>query len=329
MKKILALLLVFAMTLSLAACGGSTGEPTPEAAPEAAPADDVRTVAVAFCDQTEGQATMHASYEAYAEKLGINFIYTNAEANLYNQVANVESLAQQSPDVLIIHAADADGIVTAAEEVQNAGIPVIDGLYGLNSENITTHCVASMEMRGIMQAEILIEYLEANPESTLKIGHIQGTMNSQTTDIANGFYKTLDELIKAGRVEVVAEQAADHSSDKATALAEDWITAFEDINCIVADSDEMALAAMNAYLSAGYDLANMEFLIVGADLTARAKEAIANGTMYGTVQNDFDALARIILDVAVEIMDGKTVDTNIDMAEAGFMKKITKANLPG
>lgn len=72
-------------------------------------------------------------------------------------------------------------------------------------------------------------------------------MNSQTTDIANGFYKTLDELIKAGRVEVVAEQAADHSSDKATALAEDWITAFEDINCIVADSDEMALAAMNAY----------------------------------------------------------------------------------
>lgn len=289
---------------------------------------DEITIAVAFGDQTEGQATMRASYEDYAKELGINFIYTNAEATLNKQISDVESLMVQNPNVMIIHAIDSDGIVPIAEEVQSMGIPVVDGLYGMNTDNIACHCVASMQHRGRMQAELLLEYLEKNPDTVLNVGWINGTANSQTQDIIDAFRETIDPAVSSGKVKIVAQQNADHMSDKATAIAEDWIQAFPEINCIVADSDEMALAALNAYAGAGYELDPEKFVIIGADLTARAKTEIENGRMYGTVQNDFNALARIILDVALQINDGDTVEKEVDMAAAGFMKKVTKENLP-
>ena len=111
MKKILALLLVLAMTLSLVACGGKTEEKAPEAAaPEAAaPAETASEYKVAMVtdygditDQSFNQTTWEAVIK-FGEDNGIAYKYYKPTSNdTAGRVASVELAIAEGYNVIVM-----------------------------------------------------------------------------------------------------------------------------------------------------------------------------------------------------------------------------------
>ena len=111
MKKILALLLVLAMTLSLVACGGKTEEKAPEAAaPEAAaPAETASEYKVAMVtdygditDQSFNQTTWEAVIK-FGEDNGVAYKYYKPTSNdTAGRVASVELAIAEGYNVIVM-----------------------------------------------------------------------------------------------------------------------------------------------------------------------------------------------------------------------------------
>lgn len=76
-----------------------------------------------------------------------------------------------------------------------------------------------------------------------------------------------------------------------------WLEEFGDqIEVVFANNDDMALGAIDACLAAEMD--PLPF-VVGVDATPPALEAVAEGTLQGTVLNDAQGQAREMLDLPV------------------------------
>ena len=71
------------------------------------------------------------------------------------------------------------------------------------------------------------------------------------------------------------------------------------VELVIANNDEMALGAISALQSAGYNMGNGSDMIpvFGVDATDAAKRAIQNGYMTGTVKQDAEGMAEAITDV--------------------------------
>lgn len=81
-----------------------------------------------------------------------------------------------------------------------------------------------------------------------------------------------------------------------------WLEEFGDqIEVVFANNDDMALGAIDACLAA--EMAPLPF-VVGVDATPPALEAVAEGTLQGTVLNDAQGQAREMLDLACDLAEG-------------------------
>ena len=92
---------------------------------------------------------------------------------------------------------------------------------------------------------------------------------------------------------------------------EDWVQAYPEMNCIVAMSDEMALAASNVLQAAG--IGTDKCIVVGIDGSPAAQEALRAGTLSATVYSSKRADAALNFAYAVRVakgedLRGQTVD---------------------
>ena len=78
----------------------------------------------------------------------------------------------------------------------------------------------------------------------------------------------------------------------------------QQVEVVFANNDDMALGAIDACFEAGMSEDQLPF-VVGVDATPPALEAIAEGTLKGTVRNNASAQASAMLDLACALSAGE------------------------
>ncbi len=323
MKKFLALLLAMIMVLALVACNGnqtpSTSTPKDTKSNETTPATETKgeekgdgdlLIGMSMNALDEYQTEWYGYLEEAANAAGIKILMTNAEGKVDKQLSDIESLIANNCDVIIIRATDSAGVVSGFEACAEAGIPTIDSGFGSNYED-TLKILSSQVFLCNLQADYCLDWLEQHPDETLKCGYIWGVQGvSSTQDRYDGWHDKLMANAN-GRAEVLAEKVCNWSATETMAAVEDWVQAYPEMNCIVAMSDEMALAASNVLQAAGIGLDKC--IVVGIDGSPAAQEALRAGTLSATVYTSKRADAALTFEYAVRVakgedLRGQTVD---------------------
>ena len=98
-----------------------------------------------------------------------------------------------------------------------------------------------------------------------------------------------------------------------TALAQYTESNKNMIELVIANNDEMALGAVSALQTAGYNKDGKKVIpVFGVDATDAAKQLIADGKMTGTIKQDAEGMANGIAYLAKNIQAGKDLMADTD-----------------
>ena len=85
------------------------------------------------------------------------------------------------------------------------------------------------------------------------------------------------------------------------------------VELVIANNDEMALGAVSALQTAGYNKDGAKVIpVFGVDATDAAKDAIGKGAMIGTIKQDADGMAKAITTIGQNYMNDKEVFEGVD-----------------
>ncbi|MCR5090637.1 MAG: substrate-binding domain-containing protein [Oscillospiraceae bacterium] len=364
MKKALSLLLALAMIFAL----GITAHA------DAAPDAKVAVFWYAFSDAY--LSTVRAALDADFEEAGVEFQNFDANNNQGTQLEQVQTAVTNGFNVLVVNLVTSGSADAAQQIVDAAGnVPVIffnravegDGeehtVLDAN-ENIAfigTDAPEAGHMQGKMVGDFLVENYDAvdlNGDGQISYAMFMG-------DAANveAIYRTQygvedanTVLTEAGKPELVYFDA--NNTDKyqldpngawSSAAAFDFMSVnlagYSEANgnmieLVIANNDDMAIGAISALQSAGYNLGeegSTKIPVFGVDATQVAQDAIADDTMTGTVKQDNVGMADAIFGTLAAVASGSSLadavaavaesDEIFSMAE-GFANKLFVAYAP-
>lgn len=320
MKKILSVLLIFAMCFSLVACGGAGTQATGTSSESAGSGNSNPAVNVAESSSESAKAPViglsFAVSDAMMTRMAENMVkgceengctvyLTYAESSIEKQISDVEDLLTKQCDLVFIMGADYDAMVPAVEAVKNAGkICVVGRDVNTDKYDAIVSFVDNYRL-GYMQGEYAAEnFFKKNPDKTYYIGYMSGTQaNIDAVIRENG---TLDAIKASGcsNWEWTVENDGDFVTETAQGIAEAWAIAHPEINCVIAGSDDMCLGVYNAFYSAG--IAD-DLILIGIDGNESGLTLIEEGKMTCTFASDvMGALVTNIPKLFLELINGDT-----------------------
>lgn len=338
MKKIVAMILCLSLSLSmLAACGNETSDKkgtstaaseTPEsgAAGKEADASEAQTpaetekytIGIAYA----GYEEYHVEWEKYAKQWledhygdSVEIITTVANNNAATQQSDIESLIVQRPDAILVWAVDSEGSISAVESIYDAGIKTILISYGVNTEKYDLYLYADQIHTGKMQADYCLDWIENHPGETLNCGYIWGV--SGISGCIERFEGWRDNCVDGEKIVLLDEQIGNWNSAEAMAIAEDWLQAYPEMNCIVCMSDEMALGVIQALQGANVNMD--DFVVLGIDGSASAQLELDKGTLDGTVFENRRLAAEIQMEYTMKLLTGETIAEKNNLIECKQM----------
>lgn len=166
---------------------------------------------------------------------------------------------------------------------------------------------------GEMQGEIAAEYIKNHPEVDKNgDGKIQYVLLEGEAGHQDAISRTDLSVKTMIENEIELEKLSYQFADWNRAQAENRMSQLIDqygseIELILSNNDEMALGAVEAYKNAGYRQTERP-IIFGIDGLTDALEAVAHGTMQGTVYNDKEDQARMIALLTVALFQGSDIE---------------------
>ncbi|MBO5935307.1 MAG: galactose ABC transporter substrate-binding protein [Clostridia bacterium] len=277
---------------------------------------------------------------------GLKFQNYDANGNQTTQTEQVQTAIAKGSSVLAVNIVDT-GSDDAAQNIVNLAkeknIPVIFFNRSVNESVIRSYDKCLMvgtdyEMAGHMQGEMIGRYLVENYDKVDlngdgKISYVmfkgqEGNLEA----IARTQYgvEDADKILKqAGKPQLqfydeanqnryLVDQDGTWSSAAATdymgtILAQYSENANNMVELVIANNDEMALGAIAALQSAGYNNGSGKTIpVFGVDATQAAQARIADGTMTGTIKQDAEGMADALVDVIDNFIEGDNAFDGID-----------------
>jgi inositol transport system substrate-binding protein len=315
MKKFASLLLVLAMLLSLSACGAQTAETAAATTASEAAATQAITEAAATVkdpkDITIGVTfqglsdeyivRLSNSFQAKAKEIGVNLIVSDGQMNAEKQVGQVENFIAQGVDVIVMNPISMDGCAPAVDAAVAAGIPILTLISITSNQYKATAYVGSDSVEsGEIEAEMMVKDLGGK-------GNIVVMFGQMGHDAQIGRYQGLKNMIEGTDIKIVAEQTGNWSREEGMKLMENWLSTDLAIDAVVAQNDAMALGALQVLIEKGL---TDQIKVYGIDAQGEALQAVADGTMAGTVFQNAELQGSSCVEVAVRCAQGETVDAN-------------------
>ncbi|MDN3019420.1 sugar ABC transporter substrate-binding protein [Paenibacillus sp. BSR1-1] len=232
-----------------------------------------------------------------AKKDNVKVVFADGQANTATQLSQVEDFVSKQVDLIVLNPTEADPLVPAVKEANNAGIPVITFDRWVTGGKTVTHVGASAIEIGAQAGEALFEYLGGKGKIAV-IEHIPGA--STTIDRTKG----LDEALKKyPGIKVVARQSAT-SRAEAMSVMENILTANPDIDGVYAYNDDNALGASDAIIAAKKQ---DKIVVTGVGGTAPALDAVKQGKLLATVDILPLEEGKLAIKTAVDVLKGKKI----------------------
>lgn len=242
--------------------------------------------------------TLKEGAEAKAKELGHDLIVLDSQDNPAKELGNVEDLLVKGVDVLLINPTDSDAVVSSVKAANRSKIPVVTLDRAANGGNVVSHVASDNVLGGEMAGNFIVEKLGGKGK-VVELEGIPGTTAAR--DRGTGFNKAA-----AGKLEVVAKQAADFDRTKGLNVMENILQAQPEIQAVFAHNDEMALGALKAIEASGRDI-----FVVGFDATDDAVAAVKEGKLAATVAQKPAEIGAIGVEVADKIVKNQAVEKNV------------------
>jgi ribose transport system substrate-binding protein len=237
------------------------------------------------------------AFDIEAKRLNLEVIALDANNDPARQAAQAEDLIGKRVDVLCFWPVDAKAIVPSVRKAYEVGIPLVC-TNSWTQESVLpffrSFVGASMVEEGIIAAQLMAEALNGQG----KIAIIEGNPGQDAAYWRSTAF--IDELKRlAPNIQILDRQTARWDRARATAVAENYLTTYQDLNAIMAQDDNMAVGALQAIKSAGR---LQQVKLISINSSKEGLEAILAGEMYGscTQSPSFEGIntARVARDVA-------------------------------
>ena len=335
MKKLLATLLALVLVLGLAACGGS--------------GKDAKEGEVSVFYYNYGD-TYISSVRSAMDKLltdaGLKYQNYDANNSQTTQTEQVTTALSKGSKLLIVNVVDTgsnDAAQNIIDQAKAKNVPVIFFNRSVEESVVSSYdkCVfvgTDYEMAGHLQGEMIGKYLVENFDKVDlngdgKISYVmfkgqEGNMEA----IARTQYGVEDAdkvLTEAGKSKLefydaknsnksLVDQTGGWSSAAATDYMNTILSQYSESNknmveLVIANNDEMALGAVSALQTAGYNKEGTKVIpVFGVDATDAAKDAIDKGSMIGTIKQDADGMANTITTITQNFFGEKEKFDGVD-----------------
>lgn len=305
-RRMLALALsgmMLAGTMAGCGGGGNGGADSADASSSAGAGDGKYNISViCMALNSDYWHMVEAGAKLAGKELGVtvNVVGPNAESDSATQINMVEDAVNNQVDAIVLAPNEPTSLVSAAQTVKNADIPlvVIDAMLNTDDESLYSCFVGTgNEAAGAQGGEFIASKLQAGDKVGIIRGLVGQTQHDQRASGAQG-------AMEAAGLEIVSVQPADSDRGKAVNVAENMIQSNPDIKAFYCTNDDMALGAYQAVAAAGLS----DVVIVGFDGTFNAMDSIAAGEMTGSVaqlpvEEGYQGVQN-----AVKILDGETVE---------------------
>ncbi|WP_188206811.1 ribose ABC transporter substrate-binding protein RbsB [Alkalibacillus aidingensis] len=298
LSKLKLVLFAFLTIGLLAAC--TTESPTTDGEEEGSSNDDDE-IHVGLAVSTQNNpffVTLKDGAEAKADELGIELTVVDAQDDAATQLNSIEDLIQQGVDVLVVNPTDSEAVVSAVENANDAGIPVVTVDRSADGGEVVAHVASDNVAGGEMAGDFIIEQL-GGEGNVVELEGIPGS--SAARERGEGFHNAVGE---EDGIEVVAQQPADFDRAEGLTVMENIIQSESDFEAVFAHNDEMALGALRALESADMD----DVIVVGFDATDDAVEAVEAGEMDATIAQQPTIIGEQGIEIALQIANGENVD---------------------
>lgn len=320
--------------------------PAAETATEPAAASDVKVAVLWYAFSDAYLSTVRAALDADLEAAGIAYQDYDGNNNQGTQLEQVTTALSNGYNVLVVNLVTSGSADAAQQIIQAAGdVPVIffnraiegDGEEGtvLGAYENVAFIGTDAPEAGHMQGKMIGDFLVANYDACdlNKDGQISYAMFMGDAANVEAIYRTqygVEDanavLTAAGKPELVYFNA--NNSDKyqldpngawSSAAGNDFMSTnlaeYNEgngnmIELVIANNDDMAMGAIAALQSAGYNLGDgqsTKIPVFGVDATQVAQDAIAADTMTGTVKQDAEGMAAAICTGVTEVAGGASV----------------------
>lgn len=320
-RRILAGILLGA--LFLAGCGKEKETPTVRIGVALYQQEDT------FISTVVQQLEQLARAEEQRRGIKINLNLADARSSQSAQNEQVDRFLQQGYDVICVNLVDRTAAAVIVDKAQAAEVPVIffnrepvEEDLGRWSEAYYVGSPAATA--GTLQGKIVLDAwradtaaIDRNGDGILQYVMLEGEPGHQDA-LMRTEYSIKALMTAAVPVEKLANENANWERGQAALRMEPWLQEFGDsIEVVFANNDDMALGAIDACLAAGMTEEELPF-VVGVDATPPALEAVAAGTLQGTVQNDAAGQAEQILAICCAVMDGEDPGTTLDLTDGKY-----------
>ncbi len=346
MKKIIAILLVAALALGLAACGGNGGK------------SSGTKVSVFWYDESDVYlSSVRTALNKELDGLeGVSYDNQYAANDQSKQLDQIKTAVAGGAKLLVVNQVTSGAADTAEDILKAAGnIPVIffnraigtDGSDLPVLQNHATSCFIGTDApeAGHMQGKMIGDYVVANYADIDVNGDGVISYAMMKGDEANieAIFRTQYGVEDANAVLAAAGKPAlkyfdaanpscyqvDQGGAWSAAAAKEYMdTNFVTYNeasnnmieLVICNNDGMAEGVIASLQEKGYNKAGAHLVpVFGVDATDNAKALIAEGAMTGTVKQDAEGMAAAIAQTVKAIAGGKApVDALASLSDARF-----------
>jgi inositol transport system substrate-binding protein len=304
-----AALLFASLLLGSAGCSGKSG------------GNSVQVVA-SLHDMTEPFfVAVKRELDAEAGRLGISVSVEDGQSNSAKQMADIQAAITGGAQGIILAPNDVNALTPGVEEVLKAGIPIVTLDRRVDNTSVKVpHVGADNVAGGRIMAKWVIDSFPNGARVLLITGQLG---SSPSIDRTRGIKEGL--AAAGAKYQIVAEQSGTWKREQGLTVTQNVLTSLggQSLQAVVAESDEMALGALEALRSSGVSGVK----VIGFDATPEALKLVRGGEMAATVEQSpmnqaRTALQQLVAQIRHHIpMTGASIvpvlitQSNVDQAE--------------
>lgn len=228
----------------------------------------------------------HPSITAIVQGMNDEAVHFEADITYFDpagdpqkQASMIEDCIARQADVIVVNCVDPTAAVAPIKKAFEAGIPVL-------TQNADVAPEGKSYVEAFVGSQSIDQGFAVGKMMVAKFGNVDAKVviiggNPGQTDYVNRVQGAQNAWAEAGvNYEIISDQPAGWSKDKALTLMTDLLTRFPDgIDIVYAVDDPMAIGVIEAIKAAGYD---GEIAVYGTNGNVDACAAIQSGDMAGT-----------------------------------------------
>lgn len=333
----IAVLLAAIMGIAVTACGNSGGSSGgTEGSGSSENSGDGSGLKIGFLMYSSQQYASKFEQKGFEEKaheLGAEPLVQYAQADPAVQREQVEQMITNGVNAVVITAVDEGTACAQVREMQQAGIKVVAEKFPIADCEVEYLIQRDDHEVGIVTGE---HALKEVPEGNYVI-----VSGDQATPVAvvdtKAYMEVLQPAIDAGKIKVVSQRYnTGWAPEKALEQVEQALTANSDeVAAILANNDEMALAALEAVRAQGL---TGKVYISGQDADLANVQAILNEEMAFTTWTRWLDFGTLAAEASVALSEGTALPKGTETISNGSVEvpgqlmpivEITKESIPG